>query len=396
MGGPRWQIGLGRENGLAFWGMIFLEACFGSFFALWPLFIEDLGASVTLVGWLLGLGGILRLFVLVPSAGFVRRWGVKRVLIACRVIATVAIFWAAFAQEWWWLFPTLAGMAIGEMAFPLASTHVASHSGGNRVRAFAIVMTIGPSVSLMATPLISGGLVELWGLRAPFVAAAIFSVIAINFFARFAPDGPATRSSGASFPHTGYREVFQVRGLPRLMVLQFMTFLALGIGTSLLSIYLHDEAGYSEARVAALTAFTAVGSIAFAAVVARSSWLHQRPLTAVAITCGLASLGYALFLVPDLLPLVLVGLVLRGGFFAAWPLFSAVLGEATPAGMRPHAYALGEILAGTGFIGAPIVAGLLYSVDPRLPLGVAVAMLVPLVFTLARVHVPRAAEELAA
>jgi MFS family permease len=326
----------------------------------------------------------------------VRRWGLKRVLNTCRVIATVAILWAPFAQEWWWLFPTLAGMAIGEMAFPLASTHVASHSGGNRVRAFAIVMTVGPSVSLMVTPLLSGGLVELWGLRAPFVAAAVFSVVAIAFFASFAPDGPRSRPADTTTPHAGYRDIVRVRGLPLLMALQFVTFLALGIGTSLLSIYLHDQAGYSEARVAALTAFTAVGSISFATVVARSSWLHQRPLAAVSITCGLAALGYAFFLVPDVLPLVLIGLVLRGGFFAAWPLFSATLGEVTPAAMRPHAYALGEILAGTGFVGAPIVAGLLYTADPRLPLIVAVVVLLPMVLVLARVHVPRAEEEHAA
>lgn len=392
MSRPRWQLGLGRENGLAFWGMIFLEACFGSFFALWPLWIEELGASVALVGWLLGLGGVLRLFVLLPSAGFARRWGVKRVLVACRVIATVAILWAAFAQEWWWLLPTLAGMAIGEMAFPLISTHVAANAGGSRVRAFAIVMTIGPSIALMLTPLISGGLVSLWGLRAPFVAAAGFSAVAISLFLRFSPDGPRTRDPGQEASRGGYRDVLRLPRLPLLMTLQFTTFFALGVGASLLSIYLHDEAGYSEARVAALTSLTAVGSIAFAALVARIDWLNQRPLVAVAITCGLAALGYLLFLAPDLLVLVVVGLILRGGFFAAWPLFSAVLGEATLPPMRPHAYALGEMLAGTGFVGAPIVAGVLYEADPRLPLVVAVAMLVPLVATLARLHIPHAVQ----
>lgn len=392
MDGPRWQFKLGRENGLAFWGMVFLEASFGSYFALWPLYIEELGASVGLVGWLLGLGGILRLFVLVPSAGFVRRWGVKPVLLACRSIATLGIFWAVFAQEWWWLFPTLAAMAIGEMAFPLLSTHVADNAGTNRVRAFAVVMTIGPSISLMATPVLSGGLVELWGLRAPFVASALFSLAALNFYARFAPGRRAVGNQDDDAPPTGYRDILRVPGLPRLMTMQFITFLGLGIGTSLLSIYLHDVAGYSEARIAVLTALTAVGSITFAAVVTRSTWLHEHPLKAVSITCGLAMLGYVLFLLPELLPLVLLGLVLRGGFFAAWPLFSAVLGEAAPPALRPHAYALGEILAGTGFVCAPVLAGLLYGVAPRLPLIVSIAMLIPMVIILGRIQPPRNTE----
>lgn len=392
MAGPRWQLGLGRENGLAFWGMLFLEACFGSFFALWPLWIEKLGASVGLVGLLLGLGGILRLFFLLPSAEFVRLWGVKRVLITCRALSTVGILWAAFAQEWWWLFPTLIGMALGEVAFPLMSTHVAKHAGGSRVRAFAIVMSIGPSIALMLTPLISGGLVEIWSLRAPFIAAAIFSVISIAFFSRFAPDGPGAEDVQRRPMGAGYRAVLAVRGLPLLMSLQFATFLALGIGTSLLSIYLHDEAGYSEARVAVLTSFTALGSIIFGTVVARSSALHTRPLLTAAITSGIAALGYLLFLRPEFLVVVVVAMILRGGFFSAWPLFSAVLGEATPAELRPNAYALSEILAGTGFVCAPIIAGQLYTVDPRMPLIVAVVMLAPLVAVLARLRPPRAEE----
>jgi MFS family permease len=85
----RWQFGLGRENGLIFWALVFLEAAFGSYFALWPIWIEELDAPVTLVGALLGLGGVLRLFALLPSAWLSRRFGLKKVMITARVIATV-------------------------------------------------------------------------------------------------------------------------------------------------------------------------------------------------------------------------------------------------------------------------------------------------------------------
>src|SRR5439155_6257000 len=95
----RWQFGLGRENGLTFWAMVFLEASFGSFFALWPLWIEELGAHIGLVGVLIGLGGVLRLFTLAPSATLSRRFGLKRVIVTARAIATVGFLWAALAQH---------------------------------------------------------------------------------------------------------------------------------------------------------------------------------------------------------------------------------------------------------------------------------------------------------
>jgi hypothetical protein len=71
--GARWQFGLGRENGLLFWAVTFLEATFGSYWALWPIWIEKLNAPIALVGALLGLGGILRHYALQTSARLTRR-----------------------------------------------------------------------------------------------------------------------------------------------------------------------------------------------------------------------------------------------------------------------------------------------------------------------------------
>jgi MFS family permease len=373
---------LGRENGLTFWGMIFLEASFGSYFALWPLWIEELGASITLVGLLLGLGGILRLGFLLPSAMLIRRFGLLRLLLAVRLVASAGILWAAFAQEWWWLLPAQLGMACGEMAFALIPNSIAANAGRNRVRAFAIVMTMGPSVSLLLTPVLSGGLVSVWGLRAPFVAAAAFSLVSVAFFAWLKPVTVSADERSAPLR--------RVNGLPRIFALQLATFFGLGLGTSLVPNYLRDEAGYAESTIAVMTGATALGSIVFAVVVARSARFTHAPLRAVAIAVGFAMLAYLLLLVPDYLALVLVALTLRGGFFAAWPLYSAVLGEAADERLRPHAFAMGEILAGTGFILSPILAGPLYDIRPDLPLICSAILLAPLIVTLARVHVPRA------
>jgi MFS transporter, DHA1 family, multidrug resistance protein len=371
----RWQFGLGRENGLIFWALIFLEAAFGSYWALWPIWIEELNAPVTLVGALLGLGGILRLFALLPSAWLARRFGLKKVMITARAIATVGIFSAALAPSWPWLLPALLGMAVGDLAFPLASTFVSRNAGERRVRAFAIIFTIGPSVSLLVTPLLSGALVATFGLRAPFVTAATFSLISIVLMSRLRTVPPDDDGGGRD---GGYRGLLRVPGLPLLLVLQFLTFFAIGIGTSLLSIFLHEAKGYSEAVIPPMTALTAVGSIIFSTIVARTARLQGAPLRAVAITIGITGCSFLLFLRADLLLFVLIAMTLRGGFFAAWPLYSAALGEATPDRLRPHVFAMGEILAGTGFVVAPVLAGPLYEIQPELPLLLAAGMIAPL------------------
>ena len=387
----RWQIGLGRENGLTFWGMMLLEASFGSFFALWPLWMKEVGASVGTVGLLLGLGGVLRLFALLPSAWLARRYGLRPVLLVARGVATAGILSAAFVPSWPWLFPALLGMAVGDMAFPLVSTSVARNAGGGRVRAFAIILTMGPSVSLMLTPLLSGGLVNVWGMRAPFVASACFSAASLVFFSRLRPITP--EHAALELEHGTYGELLRLPSVRVLMALQLATFFALGLGTSLLSIFLNDTAGFPEATIAMMTALTAVGSMTFSAVTARSARLSARPLSAVSMAIAAAALGFALLLGSGYLALVLIGMTLRGGFFAAWPLYAAVLGEATPERLRAHVFAAGEMLAGTGFVVAPVVAGQLYDIRPQLPFLLAIGLLAPLTVALARFRLPRHTDE---
>jgi hypothetical protein len=132
-----------------------------------------------------------------------------------------------------------------------------------------------------------------------------------------------------------------------------------------------------------MTALTAVGSIAFSTTVARSARLSSAPLRAVAITVGITACSFVLFLRAETLLIVLIAMTLRGGFFAAWPLYAASLGEATPERLRPHVFAMSEILAGSGFVLAPVAAGPLYVINPDLPLILAAVMIVPLVVIIA-------------
>ena len=70
--------------------------------------------------------------------------------------------------------------------------------------------------------------------------------------------------------------------------------------------------------------------------------------------------------------------VTRTGEMNMKKLMLAALGEATPERLRPHVFAMGEILAGTGFVVAPVIAGPLYEIQPELPLLLAAGMILPL------------------
>lgn len=89
--GRTWHLGLGHELGHVFWAMVFVEAAFGAYMGIWPLWIEALGAPVAIVGLVLGSSGLLRLVALAPSASLAERYGVRRLIVLARIVAGIGM-----------------------------------------------------------------------------------------------------------------------------------------------------------------------------------------------------------------------------------------------------------------------------------------------------------------
>lgn len=366
----RWDLGLGREVGLSFWGMVLLEAAFGAYMGVWPLWIERLGAPITIVGFVLGSSGVIRLLFLVPSAALADRFNIRHLIIVARCGAFIGLLGASIAQHWTHLALMVVGSAIGELAFPLIQTHVAANAAGNRIRAFSLVFTVGPSVALAISPLLSGALIALWGLRAAFLLAAAFTACSILCFARLRPVA-RDRSLPSTEPASSYSGAIADSAVRRILILQASTVFVLALGTSLIPTFLEDVRGMSASRIATLGALAAVGSTVFGIVVARATRLQVAPFYGIAIAVTATCIGFALFLSTSLLPFIGLAFILRGGLFSAWAMCSAAIGVAASERHRARSFALGEMVAGTSFSIAPMLAGALFSIEARLPLLVA-------------------------
>ena len=382
-----WQLGLGRENGLAFWGLLFIEGSFGAFFPIWPLYMEELGAPIEIVGLLLALGGVFRLFVLLPTARISAWIGSRRLLLISRIVSGVGIACAAFAPSWPWLIPVMLGSAIGSMAFPLILAHISANAReGEQVRAFTIVVTVGPSIAMFAAPLLAGSMIGAFGLRAPFLLSGLFSLISVAILARISDreeSEPDLETEGVR-PSRGYRAVFQNLPVRNLLLLKLFTVFTLGVGSQLIPNYLRDVGNYSDARISLFSAVSAIGTVGFGALVVRNRRFASTPLLGVALAVLLVTVGYLLFLMPQILVLVLIAFLFRGGIFASISLFSAVLGELSSARDREHVFTVSELVIVGGFSTAPLLAGVLYAVNPSLPLVVSAFASVPVIVLLYR------------
>ena len=375
----RWDPGLGREIWPVFWGMSFLEAAFGAYMGVWPLWIERLGAPVTVVGLVLGSSGVLRLLALAPAAHMGERFGARRLILAARTVAGLGLLSAALATHWTHLFVMVVGSAVGELAFPLVQAHVARHAGEHRVRAFALVFTVGPSVALGLGPLAAGLLIAGWGLRAAFLFAALCTAASIACFARLRGAVPPPAGEAPDRDRASYRDAVGDAAVRRLLVLQGATIFALSLGTSLVPTFLADVRGMGDARIALYGAGAAVGSTLFGLAVSRMAKLQRSPYVGVAAAVACTLVGFALFLGSAAPALVALAFVCRGGFFAAWSLFAATLGETAAEPNRARAFALSEMIGGFMYSVAPMVAGLLYAARPSLPLLAATVLCAALV-----------------
>jgi MFS family permease len=359
--------------------MVCVEAAFGSYMAIWPLWIQALGAPIAVVGLVLGSQGLLRPLTLGPSAALAERFEARTLISVARAITAVGMITAAVATHWTQLFIFVIAAAIGELAFPLTQVHLAAHAGEHRVRAFTLVFNVGPAAALGLAPLLSGLLVAVWGMRAAFVIAAFWTLLSIVFFARLSAGRELVR--GAEDGRATYQAALRHPGVGPLLSLQFTTIFALALGVSLIPTFLAEERAMDPATITMLGSIGAVGSVSFGLIVARVAALQRAPFVAIAIAVALVVTAMGVIVGTAIIWLILLAFLGRGGLFSAWGLFIAAASEIVSERHRARLFALCEMAGGMAFSFAPVLAGVLYSWRPEAPLLSSIAfgvLLIPL------------------
>jgi MFS family permease len=387
--GPRWQLGLGRENGLMFWAIIALEASFAAYFTFLPLYVAQLGANPAQVGLVMGFWGISRLFFLVPSGMLIDRFPSVPLIVITRSIGVAGLLLAVVVPTWWLLPVALILTSAANIAFPAISSLIAgAATDAGRARAFTLIYTVGPAVSTVVMPLVGGEIAQAVSLRMTPLIAAGCAACSIVLFARLRP-APRQKKEG-EIPAT-YRDVIAYAPVRNLCALMAVTLVGMTVGTTLMPNFLRDVHGLDYGRIGQLGSVAAVGSIILGLAFGRIK-PFSRPLTGITIAVGCTAATFAVLLGAASLPLFALAYLLRGGYMVAWSLFSAALGDVTPPRLYGRTFAVGEICGGLGMAFAPLLAGPLYNWQPRAPLVAGLLICVPVVALLGAVAYRKAHE----
>ena len=360
----RFSMNMGRDISLLTWAMFVWSLGAGFYASFWSLFIEETGATSAQMGLIIGLQGIMRIAVMLPSGIAADRFS-RRFMIWAGTAATVPSVLIYFiADDWWQLIPGVLIGAFAACSVPAISSYVAEAAPSqSRARAFTMVYTVGPSTALIIGPLIGGFLSERTSLQFLFLPTAIFYALGTFMFWKISerPNKPKKATEQAT-----YRDAIQNRSVLVASLLQGILLFVLTTGITFIPNYLRDVQGQNLATIGRLSSAAAIGSITIVMMVGRVKWVSPSRGIAIATACiGIVCFG-VLFI--DNAHLLIFLFVLRGGFSVAWTLFAAVLGDTVPWHLRGRSFAMAEFIGGIGFAIAPFVAGPLYGLDPKFPL----------------------------
>ncbi len=362
-----------------FYGIVLVEACLGAYQTVWPLHMERLGASAAVIGILLSATGILRIGVVGPSAALADRFGARRLMLVTRILVAAGYFGAFLATSWVHLLPVILLMSIGEIVFPLAQAYVAQHSAEEtRIRAFTLVFNVGPSVALVAAPLLSAVAVAFFGVRAAFLLATIFALGAFVALRHLGRDNEPHMQTEVMT--SSYRTALSQRPVLILLVLQGLMIFSLSLGISFIPPFLEDVRNIDASTIAFLGAFPAMGSFVFGMILTRSHRLQQKPLVGVSLAVAQTMIGLAIFHQFGSPAILWFGFFLRGGFFSGWITFISAIGTAAEPRHRARSFAMSEVVGGLSFASGPLLAGFLYATREQLPFEVSItlaALLIP-------------------
>ena len=334
--------GLGRRHLLLAW----LSGGFGlgtntMVVFLLPLRAAQLGASLAMIGLLVGVGGLLPAVLSTPVGAWCDRVGSRRVfrigtvgtVVAATAMAAFDSYWALFGLQF------LLGPS-RSMGWVASQSYITSVGDpGDRSRNTSR-FSFATNMSRMLGPLIAGATAETLGLRAAFVVTAVYAA----FFAAIAYALPdigrfGTPSGARPGDFQAARGLLRARGIQAALLLTFARIWASVVYVSFFPLFLVGR-GVSAALAGTVIAMTAgVATVVSLLSPRLLRWGSKEMVTVAALACGMLGLATAPLL--DSFPLFYVTAFLLGiGEGTSLPMLMAIIADRSPPEQRGLAVGL--------------------------------------------------------
>ena len=313
-----------------------------------PLFISDLGASVTQVGLVFTLSSLVPLVLQIFGGWLSDNFGRLRAVAIGSVGGVVGHFIIAYAGTWQWV---LVGLSVGaiarSMVGPSFSAFIAEQSNEeNRGKVYGVTDTIFMIINVVGPPL-GGLLVNRFDFKLMLlVSAGMYTSAALLriWMARTAGKQERETSEPLSFDSLkiSLKTMFGMLIAGGLITWVFLTDgirdTAFRMSEELFPLYLEDFGGLSAMSIGWLGS---IFGVAMMIVTIPAGWLSDKFGERVPILAGFFLDAVSMFLFPRVEGFY--------GFAAIWALFGVAVGLQSPAYNSLVSKAVPEKMRGVAF-----------------------------------------------
>ncbi len=339
--------------------------------ALWPLYVQSLGATVLQVSFLISITGIAGTLLRVPSGVISDTYGRRTIIIVSIALAVAPPVLYTFSSHWEHLVPWGILYAIAfALYMPSRMAIVADYTSvETRLQVFSIMNLAFPLGNLIS-PTLSGLLEATYGWNAIFyVASALYLVCLVPGLALPPPLHQGGIERGEDAPPRSRLSVAFVRSLVAFFLFDFFTGLGAGSVSAITPIYLTERFQVSTAEVGLFL------SLGFGL----TTMLTQIPAGVVAERVGrkrFIAVCYALIpllsllwtIIDSVLLLLPVQMAINGLWTMTWPAFLTLLMDHVPSTRRGVAAGITQAGIMLGFTVGPTIGGYLWEfLGPLVP-----------------------------
>ena len=337
----------------------------GLFIYIQPVYLAQLGANAVQVGFVLGLAGAAMTVVHIPAGMLADHFGRKAIMTAAWMFGAVATVLMFLATTLWLFVAALVLYSLTAFVVSPLASYVTEARGpwsvGRALTGVAAAFSAGAVIGPVSGGLLAAGL----GIRPLFGIAALLFILSTVMLS-------SLRDQPLEPPHADgrFRPLLANRTVARILVVVFISMLALSLSWPLTPLYLHEVRGLSVAQVGAMGSFFALGIVVLNLTLGRSPARRGSLIGQVLAAGSVALLWRGMSL-----PVYAIGYFLAGGTRTARSLLSAQVERVVERFHLGLAFGMTETIASSALIVAPLLAGLLYQRDPASPYPVSLALI---------------------
>ncbi|GAB4397715.1 MAG: MFS transporter [Anaerolineales bacterium] len=362
--------------------MIFANLGGNMYGALLPLYLQDLGASVTQVGLFFTISQIIPLALQILGGWISDSLGRLRAIAIGSVAGIFTYVFLLIAPSWQWVLLAMAAGAItGSLIGPSFDAFIAEQSSEhNRARVFGISQALFQIVSVVG-PVLGGFLAERMGFRGMLLLAGMFYLAAT--FIRVGMARAASRAqTGEAAPKLTLASLksnlstmfgMLVSGglITWILITDGVRDISFALSFNFMPIYQQEIAGLTLTEIGILNSVFGLFTML---TVIPGGWLSDKKGERIGIMTGFVLIFVALMMfisVQNFWMFTLAWACAGSGVGLMMPAYQSLISKAVPEKLRGTAFGLFSTSLGIVSLPAPAIGALLWDkVGPWFPFAI--------------------------